>query len=76
VVVTTATPAAAVALGAIGTCILIFALILKTLRFSYETSEPTTWEQLNLMMASLNAAIVPMLMIFGLIMVLEVMKAV
>jgi len=67
VIVATTTLGTAVALGAIGTCILITALIGKELSTSYddEYPKPTTKERLKSLIGSLNIAIMPMLMIFG-----------
>ncbi len=73
VVATTALEIAAV-LGALGTCILISALIAKELSSSYEDSEPTVKERLKLLMVCLNIIITPMLMIFALIVAVKVME--
>jgi hypothetical protein len=66
----------AVALGAIGTCILISALIGKELSTSYEDEgpKPTITERLKSLIGSFNVAITPMLMIFALIVAVKVME--
>ena len=74
VVVATATLGIAAALGAIGTCILISALIAKELSTSYEDPKPTIKERLKSLTRSLNIAITPMLLIFALIVVVKVME--
>ena len=76
VVVATATLGIAAALGAIGTCILISALIGKELSTSYEDEDhkPTIKERLKSLIGSLNIAITPMLMIFALIVAVKVME--
>lgn len=74
VVVTTATMGIAVGLGAIGTCILISALIAKELSGSYEGHKRTVKERLKSLLVSLNIAITPMLMIFALIVAVKVME--
>jgi len=75
VIVATTTLGAAVALGAIGTCILITALIGKELSTSYddECPKPTIKERLKSLIGSLNIAITPMLMIFALIVTVKVL---
>ena len=75
VIVATTTLGAAVALGAIGTCILITALIGKELSTSYddEYPKPTIKERLKSLIGSLNIAITPMLMIFALIVTVKVL---
>ena len=68
---------AAALLGAIGSCILISALIGKELSTSYdddEASKPTIKERLKSLTGSLNIAIAPMLMIFALIVAVKVME--
>ncbi|MEA2033856.1 MAG: hypothetical protein U9N41_09795 [Euryarchaeota archaeon] len=74
VVVATTTLGIAAALGAIGTCILISALIAKELSTSYETPNPPIKERLKSLTSSFNIAIMPMLMIFALIVVVKVME--
>ena len=74
VVVATATMGIAAALGAIGTCILISALIAKELSTSYENHKPTVKERLKSLTVSLNIAIMPMLMIFALIVAVKVIE--
>ena len=75
VIVATATNMmTAVALGAIGTCILISALIGKELSTSYEGHIPTIKERLKSLIGSFNVAITPMLMIFALIVAVKVME--
>ena len=75
VIVATATNMmTAVALGAIGTCILISALIGKELSTSYEGPIPTITERLKSLIGSFNVAITPMLMIFALIVAVKVME--
>ena len=76
VIVATATLGVSVALGAIGTCILIAALIGKELSTSYddECPKPTIKERLKSLIGSLNIAITPMLMIFALIVTAKVME--
>jgi hypothetical protein len=73
VVVATATLGTAAALGAIGTCILISALIAKELSTSYESPEPSLQERLKSLTGSFNIAITPMLLIFALIVVVKVL---
>jgi len=75
VIVATTTLGVAAALGAIGTCILIAALIGKELSTSYEDEDhkPATKERLKSLIGSLNIAITPMLMIFALIVTVKVM---
>ena len=75
VIVATTTIGTAVALGAIGTCILITALIGKELSTSYddEYPKPTIKERLKSLIGSLNIAITPMLMIFALIVTVKVL---
>ncbi len=75
VVVATTTLGIAAALGAIGTCILISALIAKELSTSYETPKPPIKERLKSLTSSFNIAIMPMLMIFALIVAVKVMEA-
>lgn len=67
---------AAALLGAIGSCILISALIGKELSTSYddEASKPAIKERLKSLIGSLNIAITPMLMIFALIVAVKVME--
>ncbi len=77
VVIATATNVTtAVALGAIGTCILISALIGKELSTSYddECPKPNRQERLKSLIGSLNIAITPMLMIFVLIVTVKVFE--
>lgn len=76
VVVATATLGIAAALGAIGTCILISALIAKELSTSYEDEDhkPTIKERLKSLIGSPNIAITPMLMIFALIVTVKVLE--
>lgn len=76
VVVTTTNMVEAFALGAIGTCILIAALIGKELSTSYEEEgpKPTIPERLKSLTGSFNVAIVPMLMLFALIVAVKVME--
>ena len=75
-IVATTTLGTAVALGAIGTCILITALIGKELSTSYddEYPKPTIKERLKSLIGSFNIAIAPMLMIFALIVMVEVLE--
>lgn len=63
-------------MGAIGTCILISALIGKELNTSYEDEDPkpTIKERLKSLIGSLNIAITPMLMIFALIVTVKVLE--
>ena len=63
-------------LGAIGTCILISALIGKELSTAYEDEDhkPTIEERLKSLIGCLNIAIMPMLMIFALIVAVKVME--
>ena len=65
-----------VAFGAIGTCILITALIGKELSTSYddEYPKPAIKERLKSLIGSLNIVITPMLMIFALIVTVEVLE--
>lgn len=76
VVVATTTLGIAAALGAIGTCILISALIAKELSTSYEDEnhKPTIKKRLKSLTGSLNIVITPMLMIFALIVAGKVME--
>ena len=76
VLLATATVGLGATLGAIGTCILISALIGKELSTSYddEDHKPTTKERLKSLISSLNIAIMPMLMIFTLIVMVKVME--
>jgi hypothetical protein len=74
VVVATTTLGTAVALGAIGTCILISALIAKELSSSYEDPKPTFKERMKSLTRSLNIAITPLLIIFALIVVVKVVE--
>jgi len=78
VVVATATMGSAAAMGAIGTCILIFALIVKELSTSYEDEDhkPTNRERLKSLIGSMNITITPILMIFALIVIVEVMETI
>jgi len=75
-VVATATVGTAAALGAIGTCILVSALIAKELSTSYEDDDhkPAVKERLKSLIGSLNIAITPMLIIFALIVAVKVME--
>lgn len=73
VVVATATLGTAAALGALGTCILILALIAKELSTAYESPEPSLKERLKSLIGSFNLAIMPLLIIFTLIVVVKVM---
>ena len=74
VIIATATLGKAASLGAIGTCILISALIGKELSTSYEGPVPTIKERLKSLIGSFNVAITPMLMIFALIVTIKVME--
>ena len=74
VVIATASMGVAVALGAIGTCILILALVGKELSTSYEGPKPTITERLKSLIGSLNIAITPMLIIFALIVAVKVVE--
>ena len=76
VVVATATVGTAAALGAIGTCILVSALIAKELSTSYEDDDhkPAVNERLKSLIGSLNIAITPMLIIFALIVTVKVLE--
>ena len=81
VTVTTTTMAVAIsrvgmatALGAIGTGILISALIAEELVSSYEDSEPLVRERRKLLTEGLNSVIIPLLLIFALIVALKVME--
>lgn len=74
VVVATTTLGIAATLGALGTCILISALIAKELSTSYEDSESTIKKRLKLLIGFLNIVITPMLVIFALIVAVKVME--
>lgn len=76
VIVATTSLGLAAALGAIGTCILISALIGKELITSYDDDDPkpTIKERLKSLIGSLNIAITPMLMIFALIVTVKVLE--
>mgnify|MGYP000209187810 CR=1 FL=1 len=74
VVVATGSMGIAIGLGAIGTGILISALIAKELSTSYEGQKPTLKERLKSLTGSLNIAITPLLMIFMLIVAVKVME--
>jgi uncharacterized BrkB/YihY/UPF0761 family membrane protein len=78
VVVATATTGSAAVMGAIATGILIFALIAKELSTSYEDEDhkPAVKERLKSLISSLNIAITPMLMVFALIVIVEVMEVI
>ncbi len=76
VIVATATVGMVAALGAIGTCILIAALIGKELSTSYEDEDhkPAIKERLKSLIAIFNIAIMPMLIIFALIVTVKVLE--
>lgn len=74
VVVATTTLGIAATLGALGTCILISALIAKEMSSSYEDSESTIKERLKILIGCLNIVITPMLVIFALIVAVKVME--
>ena len=72
VVVATTTLEIAAALGALGTSILISALIAKELSSSYEDPEPIIKGRLELLIGCLNLLISSMLVIFALIVAVKV----
>jgi len=76
VVVATTSLGLTAALGAIGTWILIFALIAKELSSAYENEvyNPLVKERLKSLRGSLAITIVPMLIIFALIVAVKVME--
>ena len=74
VVATSTNIGTAILLGAIGTCILIAALVGKELSASYEGPKHTIKERLKSLIGSFNVAITPMLMIFALIVAVKVME--
>lgn len=75
VVAATNTAETAAAFGAIGTCILILALIVKELCTAYDDRDhkPTLKVRLTSLAGGMNIAIVPMLILFVLCVVEKVM---